>query len=91
MPKVKCEICGCEFMAKYRSKRFCDKCHAEKDRKYQSEYRQQCKSVGNETRKKPEKKTEKPILSINDIVRMSMAAGKSGVNYGYDVLELEGK
>ena len=22
MPKVKCEICGCEFMAKYRSKRF---------------------------------------------------------------------
>ena len=91
MPKVKCEMCGCEFMAKYRSKRFCDKCHAEKDRKYQSEYRQQCKSVGKETRKKPEKKTEKPILSINDIVRMSMAAGKSGVNYGYDVLELEGK
>ena len=82
MTKIKCEMCGCEFMAKYRSKRFCDKCHAEKDRKYQSEYRQQCKSVGNETRKKPEKKTEK---------RMSMAAGKSGVNYGYDVLELEGK
>ena len=91
MPKVKCEICGCEFVAKYRSKRFCDKCHAEKDRKYQSEYRQKWKSVGKETRKKPENKTEKPILSINDIVRMSMAAGKSGVNYGYDVLELEGK
>lgn len=91
MPKVKCEICGCEFVAKYRSKRFCDKCHAEKDRKYQSEYRQKWKSVGKETRKKPEKKTGKPILSINDIVRMSMAAGKSGVNYGYDVLELEGK
>ena len=32
-----------------------------------------------------------PALSINDIIRMSMAAGKSGVNYGYDVLELEGK
>ena len=91
MTKIKCEMCGCEFMAKYRSKRFCDKCHAEKDRKYQSEYRQQWKSVGKETRKKPEKKTEKPVLSINDIVRMSMAAGKSGVNYGYDVLELEGK
>lgn len=91
MPKVKCEICGCEFVAKYRSKRFCDKCHAEKDRKYQSEYRQKWKSVGKETRKNPEKKTEKPVLSINDIVRMSMAAGKSGVNYGYDVLELEGK
>lgn len=91
MPKVKCEICGCEFVAKYRSRQFCDKCHAEKDRKYQSEYRQKWKSVDKETRKKPEKKTEKPILSINDIVRMSMAAGKSGVNYGYDVLELEGK
>ena len=85
MPKVKCEICGCEFMAKYRSKRFCDKCHAEKDRKYQSEYRQQWKSVGKETRKKPEKKTEKPVLSIAEIAKRASAAGKT---YGQYVAEM---
>lgn len=91
MPKIKCEMCGCEFMAKHGNRRNCDKCKSEKTKKYKSEYRQKWKSVGNETGKKTVKKTEKPILSINDIVRMSMAAGKSGVNYGYDVLELEGK
>ena len=85
MPKVKCEICGCEFMAKYRSKRFCDKCHAEKDRKYKSEYRQQWKSVGKETRKKPEKKTEKPVLSIAEIAKRASAAGKT---YGQYVAEM---
>ena len=85
MPKVKCEICGCEFMAKYRSKRFCDKCHAEKDRKYQSEYRQQWKSVGKETRKKPERKREKPVLSIAEIAKRASAAGKT---YGQYVAEM---
>lgn len=72
-------------MAKYRSKRFCDKCHAEKDRKYQSEYRQQCKSVGNETRKKPEKKTEKPVFSITEIAKRASAAG---MTYGQYVAEM---
>ena len=85
MTKIKCEMCGCEFMAKYRSKRFCDKCHAEKDRKYQSEYRQQWKSVGKETRKKPEKKTEKPVLSIAEIAKRASAAGKT---YGQYVAEM---
>lgn len=91
MPKVKCEICGCEFVSKYRSKRFYDKCRVERDREQRAEYRKQFQSVDKEMRKKPENKTKKPALSINDIIRMSMAAGKSGVNYGYDVLELEGK
>lgn len=34
---------------------------------------------------------KKPKYSIDDIVRMSMAAGKSGVNYGHDVVEIEKK
>ena len=42
-------------------------------------------------RKKPENKTKKPALSINDIIRMSMAAGRSGVKYGEDVMIIEGR
>lgn len=91
MPKIKCEMCGCEFVSKYRSRQFCDKCRIAREREQRAEYRKQFQSVDKEMQKKPESKTKKPALSINDIIRMSMAAGKSGVNYGYDVLELEGK
>ena len=90
MPKVKCEICGCEFVSKYRSMRFCDKCRVERDREQRAEYRKQFQSVDKEMRKKPENKTKKPALSINDIIRMSMAAGRSGVKYGEDVMLIEG-
>lgn len=83
-------MCGCEFTAKHGNRRNCDKCKSEKTKKYKSEYRQQWKSVGKETRKKPEKKTEKPALSINDIIRISMQAGRSGVKYGEDVAPIEG-
>ncbi len=91
MPKVKCEICGCEFVAKYRSRQFCDKCRVEREREQRAEYRKQFQSVGKETRKKPEDKTKKPALSINDIIRISMQAGRSGVKYGEDVMIIEGR
>lgn len=83
-----CQCCNREFEAKYKNKRYCPECdlalEKERKRKYAEQWR---------TGKKHEKRAEKakPVLSINDIIRMSMAAGKSGVNYGYDVLELEGK
>lgn len=83
-----CQCCNREFEAKYKNKRYCPECDLalEKDRK--RKYAEQWR-----TGKRAEKRAEKakPVLSINDIIRMSMAAGKSGVNYGYDVLELEGK
>lgn len=83
-----CQCCNREFEAKYKNKRYCPECdlalEKERKRKYAEQWR---------TGKRAEKRAEKanPALSINDIIRMSMAAGKSGVNYGYDVLELEGK
>lgn len=90
MPKVKCEMCGCEFISKYRSRQFCDKCRIAREREQRAEYRKQFQSVVKEARKKPDNKTKKPALSINDIIRMSMAAGRSGVKYGEDVALIEG-
>ena len=83
-----CQCCNREFEAKYKNKRYCPECDTALEKKRRREYAEQWR-----TGKKHEKRMEKskPALSINDIVRMSMAAGKSGVNYGYDVLELEGK
>lgn len=85
MPKVKCEMCGCEFVSKYRSKRFCDKCRVERDREQRAEYRKQFQSVVKETRKKPDNKTKKPALSIAEISRRASA---SGMTYGQYVLEM---
>lgn len=85
MTKVKCEMCGCEFMAKHGNRRNCDKCKSEKTKKYKSEYRQKWKSVGKETRKKPEKKTEKPVFSITEIAKRASAAG---MTYGQYVAEM---
>lgn len=83
-----CQCCGREFEAKYKNKRYCPECDTAIEKKRKREYAEQWR-----TEKRAEKRAEKakPVLSINDIIRMSMAAGKSGVNYGYDVLELEGK
>lgn len=83
-----CQCCGREFEAKYKNKRYCHECDTALEKKRRREYAEQWR-----TGKRAEKRAEKanPALSINDIIRMSMAAGKSGVNYGYDVLELEGK
>lgn len=83
-----CQCCNREFEAKYKNKRYCPECDTALEKKRRREYAEQWR-----TGKKHEKRMEKskPALSINDIIRMSMAAGKSGVNYGYDVLELEGK
>ncbi len=83
-----CQCCGREFEAKYKNKRYCPECDLALEKERKRKYAEQWK-----TGKKHEKRMgkSKPALSINDIVRMSMAAGKSGVNYGYDVLELEGK
>ena len=91
MAKIKCEMCGCEFVSKYRSRQFCDKCRVEREREQRAEYRKQFQSVDKEMRKKPDNKTKKPALSINDIIRMSMAAGRSGVKYGEDVMIIEGR
>ena len=84
-------MCGCEFISKYRSRQFCDKCRVEREREQRAEYRKQFQSVGKEARKKTNNKTKKPALSINDIIRMSMAAGRSGVKYGEDVMIIEGR
>lgn len=84
---IKCGDCGCDVIAKSDKKQFCNKCLAIRADKSKNKYRATCKIKPK--RKKVE--VRKPVLSINDIIRMSMAAGKSGVNYGYDVLELEGK
>ena len=83
-----CQCCNREFEAKYKNKRYCPECDTALEKKRRREYAEQWR-----TGKRAEKRAEKakPTLSINDIIRMSMAAGKSGVNYGYDVLELEGK
>lgn len=83
-----CQCCGQKFEAKYKNKRYCPECDTAIEKKRKREYAEQWR-----TGKRAEKRAEKakPTLSINDIIRMSMAAGKSGVNYGYDVLELEGK
>ena len=83
-----CQCCGQKFEAKYKNKRYCPECDTAIEKKRKREYAEQWR-----TGKRAEKRAEKanPALSINDIIRMSMAAGKSGVNYGYDVLELEGK
>ena len=85
MPKVKCEICGCEFVSKYRSRQFCDKCRAEKDRQYNAEYRKQFQSVGKESRKKTNNKTKKPVLSITEIAKR---ASDAGMTYGQYVAEM---
>ena len=85
MPKVKCEICGCEFIAKHRSKRFCDKCRIEREREQRAEYRKRFKSVDKEMRKKPDNEVRKPALSIAEISRRASAAGKT---YGQYVAEM---
>lgn len=85
MAKIKCEMCGCEFVSKYRSRQFCDKCRVEREREQRAEYRKQFQSVDKEMRKKPDNKTKKPALSIAEISRRASAAG---MTYGQYVAEM---
>ena len=85
MAKIKCEMCGCEFISKYRSRQFCDKCRVAREREQRAEYRKQFQSVVKEARKKPENKTKKPALSITEIAKRASAAG---MTYGQYVAEM---
>ncbi len=82
-----CQCCNREFEAKYKNKRYCPECdlalEKERKRKYAEQWR---------TGKKYEKRMEKskPVLSINDIIRISMQAGRTGIKYGEDVMLIEG-
>ena len=78
-------MCGCEFVSKYRSRQFCDKCRVEREREQMAEYRKQFQSVGKEMRKKPENKTKKTALSITEIAKRASAAG---MTYGQYVAEM---
>lgn len=82
-----CQCCNREFEAKYKNKRYCPECDTALEKKRRREYAEQWR-----TGKRAEKRMEKskPALSINDIIRISMQSGRSGVKYGEDVALIEG-
>ncbi len=84
MPIVKCEMCGDEFSAKYKCKRYCVVCQAKREKEQKASYRKQWKSVEKEMQMKPVKEPKRPTVSILEITRRANAEGKT---YGQYVSE----
>lgn len=94
---IKCQICGKEIVTTIATKKYCVECannrSREKAREYHKRNKMKNKQADEEAKKQVKKmmpQKKKPSLSINDIIRMSMAAGRSGVKYGEDVMLIEG-
>ena len=94
---IKCQICSKEIVTTIATKKYCVECannrSREKAREYHKRNKMKNKQADEEAKKQVKKMIpdrKKPKYSIDDIVRMSMAAGRSGVKYGEDVALIEG-
>lgn len=95
---IKCQMCGCDVVTTIATKKYCIECANKRNREKTREYHRRNKKKNKQEDEEVKKQLEqmipprkKPKYSINDIVRMSMAAGKSGINYGRDVVEIESR